>query len=134
MKTAKHSIPYRIFAQNRSGTLVVIAGLVLVLLCSFSSVHRTAGYTRDIKPGYHLPSATGMERFAAYHDAGDPNGDLHLSTRKQTKVKCVKKLTPGGLQPERTDNRDDASFHPIAGFDSVKRPAYYIFLFRYTLF
>lgn len=134
MKTDKHSISYRIGAQNSSGTLVVIAGLVLVLLCSFSSAHTSAKKATNSTPGWLLPSATGAERFAAYQDAGDPNGDLHLSVRKQTKVKCVKKLTLNTMHADRQENGSAAALHPIAGFDTVKRPAYYIFLFRYTLF
>jgi hypothetical protein len=75
-----------------------------------------------------------MERLAAWQDAHDPNSDLHLTTRKQTKVKFVKKLQPGGLAAERSVEAAIISNPPITGFDTVERPAYYIFLFRYTLF
>ncbi|NML23508.1 hypothetical protein HHL16_21690 [Pseudoflavitalea sp. G-6-1-2] len=112
----------------------MIAGLVLILLCSFSSAHTSAQKAKNSLPGWLLPSATGAERFAAWQDAGDPNGDLHLSVRKQTKVKCVKKLTLNAMYADRSESRSAAVLHPIAGFDTVKRPAYYIFLFRYTLF
>lgn len=113
-------------------SLILSLGMVLVLLSSFVPQSRQS--SSEIKAGWLTPSASGMENLGVYQDAGDPNSDLHLSCRKQTKVKCVKKLTPNTLAAERSADADDISSHPIAGFNAVKRPAYYIFLFRYTLF
>jgi len=108
-------------------------GLVFVLLSSFVPRNQALNDT-EIRSGWLTPSSSAMEKLCVYQDAGDPNSDLHLSVRKQTKVKCAKKLSPVAPDSERLSDPDNPSAHSIAGFDSVKRPAYYIFLFRYTLF
>lgn len=114
-------------------SLTVSLGLVFVLLSSF--VPRNSALNEwEMKAGRLTPAAAAMENLCVYQDAGDPNSDLHLSVRKQTKVKCAKKLSPTAPASERPADADNPSAHSIAGFDSVKRPAYYIFLFRYTLF
>jgi hypothetical protein len=113
-------------------TLILSLGMVLILCSSF--IPAKLAHSQDVKAGWLIPSTTGMERLAAFHDAHDPNSDLHLTTRKQTKVKFVKKLQPGGLAAERSVETAITSNPPITGFDTVERPAYYIFLFRYTLF
>lgn len=113
-------------------TLILSLGMVLIL-CS-SSVPAKLTLSQDLRAGWLIPSTSGMERLAAWQDAHIPNSDLHLSNRKQAKVKCVKKLQPGGLAAERFVEIASISNPPITGFDTVERPAYYIFLFRYTLF
>lgn len=113
-------------------TLILSMGLLLVLFSSF--VTPRVQDQQHVKAGWLLPSTTGMERLAEFRDASGPNSDLHLSIRKQTKVKCVKKLQPGSEAAEKAIETVHISTSPIAGFDTVKRPAYYVFLFRYTLF
>lgn len=114
-------------------SLMLSLGLVFVLLSSFVPRNQSLEDT-GAGAGWLTPSTSAMEKLCVYQDAGDPHSDLHLSVRKQTKVKCTKKLSPTTPASERPGDTDNPSAHPIAGFDSVKRPAYYIFLFRYTLF
>jgi hypothetical protein len=114
-------------------SLILSLGLVFVLSSSFVPRNQALNDI-EIRSGWLTPSSSAMEKLCVYQDTGDPNADLHLSVRKQTKVKCAKKLSPVAPASERLSDPDNPSAHSIAGFDSVKRPAYYIFLFRYTLF
>ena len=133
MKPDKHINSDQRWKQGSIRTSLFVLGLVFALFCSFVP-RQVPPKNTEIGHGWLTPSATAMERLAVYQDANDPNNDLHLSVRKQTKVKCVKKVSQHALQGERAASDDDSSNHFIAGFASVKRPAYYIFLFRYTLF
>lgn len=131
-------IPVRKFLSYFNGreasirSLILTLGLVLVLFSSFVPVKHSNPDAP--KAAWLLPSTTGMEKLHAYKDARDPNSDLHLSSRKQAKVKCVKKLTPNALAAERAHSTEHIPNIPDSGFPGVKRPAYYVFLFRYTLF
>lgn len=113
-------------------SLILMLGLVSVIFSSF--VPGKYPDAEKPKAAWLLPSTTGMEKLHVYKDAHDPNSDLHLSSRKQNKVKCVKKLTPNALAAERAASTEHIPYVPDSGFPGVKRPAYYVFLFRYTLF
>lgn len=113
-------------------TLILSMGLLLVLFSSF--VTPRVEQQQPAKASWLMPGATGMEKLAAFHDASGPNSDLHLTLRKQAKIKCIKKLQPGGVTAERSVETEHISTSFSAGFDTVERPAYYIFLFMYTLF
>lgn len=131
-------IPVRKFLSNFNcqqatiRSLIFTMGLVLVLFSSFVPVKYPPA--EGGKAAWLLPSTTGMEKLHVYKEAHDPNSDLHLSIRKQNKLKCVKKLTPNALAAERANSTEHVSYIPNSGFSTVERPAYYVFLFRYTLF
>ena len=117
-------------ASNR--TLILSLGLLLVLFSSF--ITPRVEQLQLTKAGWLVPGDSGMEKLASFQDASGPNSDLHLTIRKQAKVKCIKKMQPGGVAAERSVETVHISTSPGAGCDMVERPAYYIFLFRYTLF
>lgn len=132
MKPVANFLSYFNCPQASIRTLFLTLGLLLVLCSSF--IPAKYQQLRDVKPGWLTPSASGMEKLATYNDNADPNSDLHLHVRKQTKVKCAKKLSPNGLTADRSSDTEHVSTPVIAGFSKIERPAYYIFLFRYTLF
>lgn len=67
-------------------------------------------------------------------EMNDPENDLHCSAKKLVKLKVLKKFTPQPPQPARVVYQPATPLLTIAGFGALPRPAYYLFLFRYTPF
>jgi|GEM_PF-1364635 len=106
-------------------------GLLFVLCCGFTS----ANFPQPgDKADWEHHSADASDHLTLSHNSPDPNSDLHLTARKQIKVKCVKKSSPDPLRAFRSSTAGGTDPLSITGLVSVTRPAYYIFLFRFTLF
>ncbi len=114
-------------------TQLCTLGLLFVLFCSFTSANLPRPQDIDQTDWQHH-SADAADNLTLSHNGADPNNDLHLTARKQIKVKCVKKSSPNPLQAFRSSTAGGTDPLSIAGLVTVTRPAYYIFLFRYTLF
>ncbi|WP_315821245.1 hypothetical protein [Paraflavitalea speifideaquila] len=115
-------------------TQLCILGLLFIVFCSFTTPQYQQALTGD-QPGWSLHNATtATDYLAESHLASNPNNDLHLTVRKQIKVKCVKKSSPqDALAAKWTQVDNSLPFSPN-GYDQGARPAYYSFLFRFTLF
>jgi hypothetical protein len=87
------------------------------------------------QPGWSLHSAaTATDYLAESHLSANPNNDLHLTIRKQIKAKCVKKSSPQDSLAAKWTKVNKSHLGSLIGFDQGARPAYYSFLFRFTLF
>lgn len=130
----KPSIIHKIYLNWKHSavrTQLCTLGLLFVLFCSFTSVNLTQA---GDKAGWQHHSADATNYLTLSHNGADPNNDLHLTARKQIKVKCVKKSSPNPFEAHSSFRAGDNVHLSIAGLEAVTRPAYYIFLFRYTLF
>ncbi|AXY77913.1 hypothetical protein D3H65_29705 [Paraflavitalea soli] len=132
----KQSIIHKIYLNWKYSsvrTQLCTLALLFVLFCSFTSVNLPQPQDIDHTDWLHH-STDATDQLALSHNGADPNNDLHLTARKQIKVKCIKKSSPNPFAAHRSTGTGDNDHLSIAGLATVIRPAYYTFLFRYTLF
>jgi hypothetical protein len=113
-------------------TRLCVLGLLFILFCSFTATqYQPLAATQTSWSRHSAPAA---DYLAESWLPSNPNNDLHFTVRNQIKVKSVKKFSP--QDPQAGKLVQAANIHPfsLAGFDQGIRPAYYSFLFHYTLF
>lgn len=113
-------------------TRLCILGLLFILFCNFTATQyqpSTATLTSE-----SLHSVPAADYLAESWLPSSPNNDLHFTVRNQIKVKSVKKSSPQGPQTGKWVQAANIHHFSLAGFHQGARPAYYSFLFHYTLF
>jgi hypothetical protein len=113
-------------------TRLCILGLLLILFCSFTATQYQPSATTQTSGSLH--SVAAADYLAQSWLPSNPNNDLHVTVRNQIKVKSVKKSSPQDPLAAKLIQAGSMHLFSLAGFDQGARPAYYRFLFRYTLF
>lgn len=134
MVPGKNRKQYSKLKQVAARIYVVVLGLFFALLSSFTVLPDGNSYT--LFSDQHLPvgASDALEKTAGYQSGSEQNNELHLSVRSKSRARSVRQSLPKLASEDAAALAKEPGKTPETGFVAVGRPAYYVFLFRYTLF